>query len=168
MENVVPLFKPFKTIFYFEFFKFRKIGLDSNQVGMDLKFISKFVFNLNPMGPAWQPPLLPLFPCRLDPPLRFGPPTVTLPAFSLCHWAPLHKPTHRPASPPLSPFSLFPCLPHARPGTAVPGPPPPDRALLMSGPPSSSVRHGQTPPFFLHAPPNRTPPFSFPSLLLHH
>jgi hypothetical protein len=39
MVKVVPLFKPFKTIFYFKFFKPGKVLFRSIKVWIDLKFV---------------------------------------------------------------------------------------------------------------------------------
>jgi hypothetical protein len=160
MEKVVPFFKSFKSIFYFEFLEFGKTGFHSIQSGTDLKFIPKFVFNLNPTALHVSRPSSLSFPASWAPPP--GRSTHTNSArLSLCHGAPIRGPTHRPAHP-LSPFSLFPCLPRVRPGAAVPGLSPPDHAPLMFGTPSSSACHGWAPSCSSTWPhDDRTPPQIF-------
>jgi hypothetical protein len=162
MEKVVLFFKPFTTIFYFEFFEFEKTGLDLNQVGMDLKFISKFVFNLNPEGPAWQLPLLPLFPCQLGPPSGpVHPQRLRSPFLSVIgpHSVSRHTSEPPPAlsllSLPLPPQCVTRCR-HPQAATTRP------RAAHVRGP---QLERAPWPdrPFFLHAPPNCTPLF-FPLL----
>jgi hypothetical protein len=100
MEKVLPLFKPFKTTFYFKNFKQRKVLFELDEVWKELKCLSSFKFQsslnigFDPAaphcsGPTGQRPHLPcLTPAcgigLLPPPLviRAGPlapPTVWRP-----------------------------------------------------------------------------------------
>jgi hypothetical protein len=95
MDKVVHFFKPFTTIFYLELFEFGKTGFNSNQVETDLKFISKFVFNLNPTAPHGSRPFSLSFPagCAAAAPEPPWPPFLPAPALPppllLGHYFPL-------------------------------------------------------------------------------
>jgi hypothetical protein len=95
MEKVLPLFKPFKTTFYFKNFKQRKVLFELDEVWKELKCLSSFKFqsSLNTgvdpaashcSGPTGQRPHLPcLTPARgiglLPPPLSLEPDPLLLP-----------------------------------------------------------------------------------------
>jgi hypothetical protein len=110
MQKVIPLIIYFKTVFYLEFFKFRKTSFNS-KVGTDLN-VYRNSFYLNPAAPHGSCPFSLSIPASWAPPLGW-PPAAAPSSFSLCQRVPPSGRSHpTTTSPSLSLSSAFSLLAH--------------------------------------------------------